>query len=158
MSCEDEKYKQCSVSLSILSLFVYVLLKCTKVKDSNTQDYVIFQPLELKQLSLNAQMKWNKILKILTLARLGLGQYETRWFPFPSFRQVTPRDVAVTNPPTKRKSCPQLEKSIPLFPRECCDSGISNFTNFLWFGVRFSKIIYISEILKSKRLQRVVPS
>ena len=41
-------------------------------------------------------MKWNKILKILTLARLGLGQYETRWLPFPSFSQVTPRDVAVT--------------------------------------------------------------
>ena len=77
--------------------FVHLLLKCTEVKGSNSQYYVIFQPLELKQLCLNAQMKWNKILKILTLARLGLGQYETRQCPFPSFRQVTPRDVAVTN-------------------------------------------------------------
>ena len=158
MTCEDEKYKQCSVSLSILSFFVYVLLKCTEVKGSNSQYYVIFQQLGLKQLCLNAQMKWNKILKILTLARLGLGQYETRRRPFPSFRQVTPRDVAVTNPPTKRKSCPQLKKSIRYFPRVYCDSGISNFTNFLWFGVPFSKIIYISKILKSKRLQRVAPS
>ena len=93
-------------------------------------------------------------MKVLTLARLGLGQYETRRRPFPSFRQVTPRDVAVTNPQQKERAFLSLRKAFLSFPESVVTQVFQTLLTSFDSVYHFQKLYIFPKYYKIQKITK----